>query len=249
MSNIDLRFKHRPKQFDGLIGQNGNLSIVQRAILTRRKAMRIVFSGPYGCGKSTAKDITATGFHCNNPNPLTGDPCYICEGCRMRNFIFSSHLYLEFDGTTFNTEQYDYMREMLVYDTCGKFRVCVVEELHRLNITLQEKLLNLVENPMFDTTVFIIVVANDNTYKVCEPLIQRFTHIKMLVPSTQEIINWLRTICQQEGLPVKDEEALSMIADYSQNIPRRCLGNLEKFAILEEPVSVDSVRKILDTRG
>jgi len=256
MSRLDLRINYRARKYSDFIGQGKNLEIVKMKIISGRASPGFMIKGKYGTGKTSLSQVITKSLNCETPNLVTAEPCNRCDFCTLvdGDFTFpydkgliSDLALLEYDGTRFSVETFNKLCGLMVYAFPRPYRVILIDEAHRMDMRLQEKFLSIIESNWFkERMVFIFVVADDNSYKVCEPLAQRLTTIQMVVPSTEEIIPWLKKICSKENINVANEEIFKIIAEFSQNIPRRCLGNLEKLAVLDVPLTTDLIYEVLE---
>ncbi|MCX7655579.1 MAG: AAA family ATPase, partial [Treponemataceae bacterium] len=72
--------RRRPKTFDELAGQEFVVATLKRAIQSGRIAHAYLFSGPRGCGKTSAARILARSLNCEKgPTPT---PCGVCTNCQ-----------------------------------------------------------------------------------------------------------------------------------------------------------------------
>jgi DNA polymerase-3 subunit gamma/tau len=71
--------KYRPKTFDELAGQEFVVSTLQNSLKNGNIAHAYLFSGPRGCGKTSAARILARSLNCEK-GPEHG-PCGVCDNC------------------------------------------------------------------------------------------------------------------------------------------------------------------------
>ena len=72
--------KRRPKTFDELAGQEFVVSTLKNSLQSGRIAHAYLFSGPRGCGKTSAARILARSLNCEK-GPAEG-PCGVCDNCK-----------------------------------------------------------------------------------------------------------------------------------------------------------------------
>jgi DNA polymerase III gamma/tau subunit len=63
-----------------------------------------------------------------------------------------------------------------------------------------------------------------------------------------ELIPWLKKICEIEGIVIKDSRAFKQIAIEADRLPRECLSILETIYHQKEPLTMDLVRDVAQDR-
>ncbi|MCL2609260.1 MAG: AAA family ATPase, partial [Treponema sp.] len=71
--------RRRPKTFDELAGQEFVVSTLKNSLRNSQIAHAYLFSGPRGCGKTSAARILARSLNCRE-GPEKG-PCGTCDNC------------------------------------------------------------------------------------------------------------------------------------------------------------------------
>ena len=77
--------KRRPKTFDELAGQEFVVSTLKNSLQSGKIAHAYLFSGPRGCGKTSAARILARSVNCEKS--LEEAPCGICDNCKDRKSV------------------------------------------------------------------------------------------------------------------------------------------------------------------
>ncbi|MDR2914191.1 MAG: AAA family ATPase, partial [Tannerella sp.] len=72
--------RRRPKTFDELAGQDFVVTTLKSSIETGRIAHAYLFSGPRGCGKTSAARIMARSLNCEKGPAAI--PCGVCSNCQ-----------------------------------------------------------------------------------------------------------------------------------------------------------------------
>ena len=122
----------RPKNFDELAGQEFVAATLKNSLDSGKIAHAYLFSGPRGCGKTSAARILAKALRCEK-GP-SANPCGECAQCREIARSASMDV-IEIDGAS-NTGV-DNVRqikeEVLFPPSSGKYKVYIIDEVHMLS--------------------------------------------------------------------------------------------------------------------
>ena len=77
-SHLVLYRKHRPKNWDEVIGQDHVIGVLRAAMKQGRVAHAYLFSGPRGVGKTTTARLLAKAVNCSD---RASAPCNDCASC------------------------------------------------------------------------------------------------------------------------------------------------------------------------
>lgn len=78
--HVSLYRKYRPQKFAEVVGQDAATSLLRSSFADGRLGHAYLFSGPRGCGKTTAARLLAKLVNCDNPS-AEGEPCCLCPSC------------------------------------------------------------------------------------------------------------------------------------------------------------------------
>jgi DNA polymerase-3 subunit gamma/tau len=199
--------KRRPKTFDELAGQEFVVSTLKNSLQSGSIAHAYLFSGPRGCGKTSAARILARSLNCEK-GPEHG-PCGVCDNCKSISAGASMDV-IEIDGAS-NTSVNDVRQikdEVLFPPQTGRYKIYIIDEVHMLSNSAFNALLKTIEEP---PPYIIFIFATTELHKVPATIksrCQQFSFRLIPIETIQEI---LKKICDEMGIKAEDS-ALFWIA-------------------------------------
>ncbi len=229
MSYIVLARKHRPSNFDEVIGQEHITDLLKKAIASKKIAHAYLFCGPRGIGKTSCARILAKALNCQE-GP-TANPCGKCSSC-LEITKGTGFDVLEIDGASNRgIDEVRVLRENVKFaPTYGAYKIYIVDEVHMLTTEAFNALLKTLEEPP-PHVKFIFATTDPN--KVPATIISRCQRYDFKRVPVKVTVDTLAQICQKEKLLVA-QEALYAIARAAQGSLRDALSILDQISALSD---------------
>ncbi len=225
MSYQVLARKWRPQTFASLVGQETIVTALRNALTEGRIAQAYLFSGIRGVGKTTAARVLAKALNCEK-GPA-GDPCDECDPCR--DIARGADMdVIEVDAATYSkVEQVRELTESLKYGPArDRYKVVVLDEIHRLSRQAFDALLKIVEEP---PPHLVFIFATTEIEAVPATILSRCQEFHFRRVSGADVAGLLRRICAAEGIAASDA-ALRLLARAGEGSVRDAVALLDQLA-------------------
>lgn len=220
-----LARKWRPQDFSSLVGQEPIVTALRNAIQEGRIAQAYLFSGIRGVGKTTAARVLAKALNCERgPAP---DPCNECLPCS--EITGGSDLdVIEVDAATYSkVEQVRDLTEGLRYGPArDRYKVVVIDEIHRLSRQAFDALLKIVEEP---PPHLVFIFATTEIDSVPATVLSRCQEFHFRRVPSEALAAHLARIAESEGIEAS-ESALRLIARAGEGSVRDAVALLDQLA-------------------
>ncbi len=218
--------KYRPSTFHTVVGQKALVQTLKNAIASGKLAHAYLFCGPRGVGKTTCARIFAKTINCEQRTP-EGEACNECESCRAMGEQRSYNVY-ELDAASNNSV--DNIRELIdqvqIPPQIGRYKVFIIDEVHMLSTQAFNAFLKTLEEPPKHA---IFVMCTTEKQKILPTILSRCQTYDFQRISTQDIVDQLRYIADQEGI-LAEQQALQVIARKADGGMRDALSVFDQIA-------------------
>ncbi len=229
-----LARKWRPQNFSSLVGQEPIVTALRNALAEGRIAHAYLFSGIRGVGKTTAARVLAKALNCERgPAP---DPCNECTPC-IEIARGSDLDVLEVDAATYSkVEQVRELTESLRYGPArDRYKVVVLDEVHRLSRQAFDALLKIVEEP---PPYLVFIFATTEIEAVPATILSRCQEFQFRRVTAPAVAALLRQICGSESIQASDS-ALRLVARAGEGSVRDAVALLDQLATFGSGVISD----------
>lgn len=220
-----LARKSRPQDFSSLIGQDALVQALRNGLRDLRIAHAYLFSGIRGVGKTSAARVLAKALNCAyGPTP---DPCNLCPTCTEITRGADLDV-IEVDAATYSkVEQVRDLTESLRYGPArDRFKVVILDEIHRLSRAAFDALLKIVEEP---PPHLVFIFATTEVEAVPATILSRCQEYRFHRVSAQTLTKHLRRIADDEGLTASDA-SLHLVARAAEGSVRDGVALLDQLA-------------------
>ncbi|MCK8824513.1 DNA polymerase III subunit gamma/tau [Fuchsiella alkaliacetigena] len=241
MSYLSLYRKWRPRNFEDIVGQDNIIKTLRNAIKLERIAHAYLFCGPRGTGKTSTAKVLAKALNCNDS--LNTNPCGECEICHKIHNNSSVDI-IEIDAASNRgIDEIRNLREKVKFSpTEGRYKVYIIDEAHMLTKEAFNALLKTLEEP---PEYVIFILATTEPYALLPTILSRCQKFDFGRLSTQDIVERLNFICQQENIELSTEAAM-LIARSAEGGMRDAISTLDQLiSYSESKIELSDVNEVL----
>lgn len=224
MSYLVLARKYRPRDFEGLVGQEHVVQALANALTQQRLHHAYLFTGTRGVGKTTVSRILAKSLNCTGADgqgTITAHPCGVCDACRD---IDSGRFvdYVELDAASNRgVEEISQLLDQAVYKpVVGRFKVYMIDEVHMLSNTAFNAMLKTLEEP---PEYLKFVLATTDPQKVPPTVLSRCLQFNLRPMAPQTVQEHLASVLGAEQIEA-EPGALRLLARAARGSMRDALS-------------------------
>lgn len=236
---VSLYRKYRPQSFSDMVGQSAAVGVLRESLKEGRLGHAHLFSGPRGCGKTSAARLVAKTLNCSNPTEA-GEACGVCANCV--SIAMGEHLdVIEIDGASNRGigEIRDLKSHVNLKPLSSVYKVYIIDEVHMLTEPAFNALLKTLEEPPASV---VFMLATTEPHKVPVTIRSRCQHIPFHRIAITDMIARLTYVTEQEKIEA-EPEAIWEIARQADGALRDALS------LLEQSVTLGKGRLTLESVG
>lgn len=238
---ISLYRRYRPQKFSDMVGQSAAVSVLRESLKEGHLGHAYLFSGPRGCGKTSAARLVAKGLNCQEIGP-DGEPCGECEACHA--IAQGEHLdVIEIDGASNRgiNEIRDLKSHVNLKPLSAPSKVYIIDEVHMLTEAAFNALLKTLEEPPANV---VFLLATTEPHKVPVTIRSRCQHIPFHRISMSDMVNRVAYVCGVENIQA-DMEAVWEISRQADGALRDALSLTEQAVSLGKGnLTLESVKAL-----
>ena len=238
---ISLYRRYRPQKFSDMVGQGAAVSVLRESLKEGRLGHAYLFSGPRGCGKTSAARLVAKGLNCQN-RASDGEPCGECEACTA--IAQGEHLdVIEIDGASNRgiNEIRDLKSHVNLKPLSAPYKIYIIDEVHMLTEAAFNALLKTLEEPPANV---VFLLATTEPHKVPVTIRSRCQHIPFHRISMADMVNRIAYVCDSENISA-DMEAIWEISRQADGALRDALSLTEQAVSLGKgSLTLESVKAL-----
>lgn len=231
-------------KFNDLIGNEGSLLLLQRALARKTLSNFVIFEGMGGTGKSTSALLTAMSLTCENQQD--GNPCMCCKSCRaIASLPPGTSSTMNFSRVNIPTKTTDrdfdsLLNEIFVLQSSNGNCVYVLEEAHAIkDINSQEKLLDKIDH--MPENVYILMTTTE-MHKLIDPLKSRAVSFSFSRLNHSSASLLFDEECKKRNVKLSAQQK-ELILKEGRGVPRDIIKLLD--LVISNDVTYDELRAYL----
>ncbi len=218
-----LARKWRPRDFDGLVGQEHVVRALTNGLTEGRLHHAFLFTGTRGVGKTTIARILAKSLNCEQG--VTASPCGECQHCvAIDQGRFVDLLEIDAASRTKVDDTREILDNVQYAPARGRYKVYLIDEVHMLSTHSFNALLKTLEEPPEHVK---FVLATTDPQKIPVTILSRCMQFNLKRLDVEQISGQLGFILGEEGIDA-DPAALSLLARAADGSMRDGLSLLDQ---------------------
>jgi DNA polymerase III subunit gamma/tau len=234
-----LSLAARPKSLDQLVGQQKTIDAIRGHMKSGRVIKAWALFGRKGTGKTTTARILAVSYQCSHQKEF-GQPCLVCRqkksGFDIAEINASDMTGIDAIRTALQGSDYGVLG-------AGKYRVYILDEVHRLSDAAQNLLLKYLEDTP-STTIFIL--CSTAPQKILETLRSRCVSYEMKELEEDDITILVTRLLKLIKSKLPADRLVAELVEKHVASPRLIAQAVEKYAAGQAPEEAALVEGMTD---
>ena len=219
MSYEVLARKLRPSDFSALVGQEHVVKALSHALDSGRLHHAYLFTGTRGVGKTTIARILAKSLNCEQG--VSSTPCGQCSIClEVQENRFMDLIEVDAASRTGVDDTRELLENAQYMPTRGRYKVCLIDEVHMLSMASFNALLKTLEEPP-EHVKFLL--ATTDPKKVPVTVLSRCLQFQLKNLSAQMIADYLVQVLADENIEY-EQAGVEILAKSAQGSMRDALS-------------------------
>lgn len=243
MSYQVLARKWRPQTFADVVGQEHVLTALANGLSLGRIHHAYLFSGTRGVGKTSIARLLAKGLNCETG--ITATPCGVCDNCReIEQGRFVDLIEIDAASRTKVEDTRDLLDNVQYAPARGRFKVCLIDEVHMLSRHSFNALLKTLEEPPAHVK---FLLATTDPQKLPVTILSRCLQFHLKALDVEQIRHQLEHILNEEHI-AHEPRALQLLSRAADGSLRDALSLTDQaIASGDGQVSTQAVSAMLGT--
>ncbi|NMC31859.1 MAG: DNA polymerase III subunit gamma/tau [Veillonellaceae bacterium] len=235
----------RPRDFEGLVGQEHVSVTLKNAITSGRISHAYLFTGPRGTGKTSTAKVLAKALNCEEGPTAT--PCNRCRSCELINDGSAMDVYEIDAASNRGIDEIRDLRENVKFSPAqSRYKIYIIDEVHMLTNEAFNALLKTLEEPPAHV---VFVLATTEPHRIPATILSRCQRYDFRRVGVRELTDHLAHIARESGITATPE-ALRLIALQSDGGVRDAVSILDQCSVLgNDGVTEKEVRELLGLVG
>jgi DNA polymerase-3 subunit gamma/tau len=241
MSYLVLARKWRPRDFEGLVGQEHVVRALTHALTTQRLHHAWLFTGTRGVGKTTLSRILAKSLNCETG--ITAKPCGQCRACtEIDGGRFVDYVELDAASNRGVDEMTQLLEQAVYSPAAGRFKVYMIDEVHMLTGHAFNAMLKTLEEPPAHVK---FILATTDPQKIPPTVLSRCLQFNLKQMPPEAVAGHLSMVLTEEQVPF-ESAALRLIGQAASGSMRDALSLTDQaIAYSGANLTQDAVRSML----
>ncbi len=236
-----LARKWRPHTLSEMVGQEHILRMLTNALTTGRLHHAWLFTGTRGVGKTTLARILAKCLNCEAG--MSAQPCNTCGACTgIDAGKFPDLLEVDAASRTKVEDTRDLLDTLQYAPVQGRFKICLIDEVHMLSGHSFNALLKTLEEPPAHVK---FLLATTDPHKLPITVLSRCLQFNLHPLPVEKIEQHLAHICEAETITA-ESAALKILAKAARGSLRDALSLLDQaIAFCGQALTLTETRHML----